>query len=100
MNKMNKKSYYLFYTFIFLTSTFLVTTFYLSYTKSMSDKMLSKKMIFLKTSQLPDLALFNGQDYIRNRSLTSVFCIYKDDGSLREYSVFTYAISNSHIGQK
>ncbi len=59
--------------------------------------MLEKKLTFVELSTLSDLAISTEATYIRHRSLSDIFSIYKDDGSLREYFTSTYAISHSHL---
>ena len=90
---MNKKSKYLFLTFITLFSFFSSELYYINSTKSIDEASLYKKREFVKLSGLPDLAIATEATYIRHRSLNSVGEIYKDDGSLREYFPSTYAIS-------
>lgn len=59
----------------------------------MSPEESEKKNLFVSLSGLPDLAFASQSSYIRHRSLSDLFSIYKDDGSLREYERATYAIS-------
>ena len=75
----------------------MLEALYLSSVKSMSEEAVLKKIAFIKLSTLPDLALSTEASYVRHRSLSDVFSIYKDDGSLREYFPSTFAISHSHI---
>lgn len=100
MNKANiytSKSRMLIYVFLTLLFVLLGEGLYLGIFKSMSDAALIKKINFVKLSTLPDLAISTEASYVRHRSLSNVFSIYKDDGSLREYFPSTYAISHSHI---
>ncbi|MBU1658968.1 hypothetical protein KKG72_07965 [bacterium] len=103
---MNKKSNYTQKTrtlgFIFLTllTGVVLQGLYLSSQKGINTKMLEKKMAFVALSGLPDLAISTEATYIRHRSLSDIFSIYKDDGSLREYFPSTYTISHSHIINK
>ena len=53
-----------------------------------------KKNQFVKIIALPDLAISTELSYIRHRSLSDVFSIYSVDGSLREYSKSSYAITS------
>jgi len=85
--------------FLFL-SLFLilfVEVFYIAYTKTLSEKDLVDKKRFVLLSALPDLAISTEATYIRHRTLSNVFDIYKDDPILREYMLSTYSISYSHI---
>ncbi|OIP55159.1 MAG: hypothetical protein AUK54_04545 [Helicobacteraceae bacterium CG2_30_36_10] len=100
MNKTNSytsKTRLLFFLFLTLFLVLIAEGFYLSIFKSMSNERAIKKINFVKLSTLPDLAIATEASYVRHRSLADLFCIYKDDGSLREYFPSTYAISHSHI---
>ncbi|MEA1955914.1 MAG: hypothetical protein U9N02_05420 [Campylobacterota bacterium] len=94
---MNKKSKKLSFIFMFLFAMLIVEGVYINSTKSMTQESLEKKKVFLEISTLPDLAISTESTALRHRSLSTVFSIYKDDGSLREYFVSTYALSHSHI---
>lgn len=94
-NSYTKKTQYILYIFSGLFSLLLLESLYLSYENSISSQALEKKLAFIKLSGLPDLAISTEATYIRHRSLTDVFSIYKDDGSLREYFPTTYVISHS-----
>ena len=89
---MTKKSFYLFYIILGLISIFIIQTVYLLNTKSITNEALNKKQLFVKITGLPDLAISTEASYIRHRSLSDIFGIFKDDGNLREYfpSSFTY----------
>ena len=91
---MNKKSRVLLSIFALLILTLSIEVSYLTLYKSMSDEALSKKMEFVAKTGLPDLALSSETPYIRHRTLSNVFSIYKDDATLREYSYSSFAISN------
>ncbi len=92
---MTKKSFYLFYIICSLISLCLIQTIYLINTKAISPEILNKKLFFIQKTGLPDLAISTEASYIRHRSLSDLFSIYKDDGNLREYfpSTFTYSHS-------
>ena len=94
---MNKKTHYLFTIIILLLSFLLVLTIYLYNTKSTTQERLNKKLTFLKYSTLPDLAISTEASYVRHRSLSNIFSVYKDDGNLREYFPSTFTYSHSHI---
>jgi len=83
--------------FISIFSILTVEVFYLYSTESMTKEQREKKVDFVRLSGLPDLAISTEANYVRHRSLSSVFAIYKDDGSLREYFPSTFVISHSHI---
>ena len=59
-----------------------------------------KKLNFVKLTGLPDLAISTEANYVRHRTLSDIFSIYKDDGSLREYFPSTFIISHSHINKE
>jgi len=89
---LNQKSFYLFYLISSLFIVLLIQILYIYQTKSVNDKIVMKKLAFVNITQLPDLAISTEATYIRHRSLSSIFNIFKDDGNLREYfpSTFTY----------
>ena len=97
---MNKKSKFIFYTFLTLGGLLILEGSYLQISKSTSADMLNSKKLFVELVGLPDLAISTEATYVRHRSLSTMFSIFKDDGSLREYFVSTYAISHSHIINK
>ena len=97
---MNKKTIYLSYIFVFVFSMIGLESLYLVVNKTMSKDMSEKKNSFVSLVGLPDLAISTEATYIRNRSLSTIFSIYKDDPTLREYFPSSYAISYSHIQEK
>jgi hypothetical protein len=92
-----KKAQAVFYSFSVISIVIVAELFYINANKSLHDDILEKKIAFVQLSGLPDLAVSTEASYIRHRSLSTVFSIYKDDGSLREYFPSTYTISHSHI---
>ncbi len=94
---MNKKTIYLSYIFAFLFVLIGMESLYFINHNSMSKEMRDKKNIFVSLVGLPDLAISTEATYVRHRTMATVFSIYKDDGTLREYFPSTYAISHSHI---
>ncbi|WP_373036758.1 hypothetical protein [Sulfurimonas sp.] len=80
-----------------LVFVFVIESFYLGLTKSMSQESKNKREEFVAISGLPDLAISTEATFIRHRSMSDMFSIYKDDGSLREYFPSTYTYSHSHI---
>ena len=86
---------------IFILLSFISLLFieiiYLKNSSSMTNIDREKKISFVSLSGLPDLAISTEANYIRHRSLSSVFSIYKDDMALREYFPSTFVISHSHI---
>lgn len=93
---MNKKSKIVFYSFIAVGVLFFAEAMYLQSEQSNSSETLSSKRAFVNLVGLPDLAISTETTYVRHRSMSDLFSIYKDDGSLREYfpSTFTYAHSS------
>ena len=91
---MNSKSKTVFIIFTFLISLFVVEVVYLNQSQSVTKKVLGKKVDFVSLTGLPDLAISTEIPYIRHRSLATVFSIYPDDASLREYSYSSFATNN------
>ena len=100
MNRYLTNSYKLLFFFIFSISLVIFEILYLNYKNPITQEILNKKNSFISLVQLPDLAISTEATYIRHRSLGTVFSIYKDDGTLREYFPSSYAISHSHIINK
>ena len=84
----NKKSAFLLWTFSLLFSFVAVEIFYLSSTKNEESFRLKRE--FVATLGLSDLAISTEASYIRHRSLSDFFSIYRDDGALRDYFASTY----------
>lgn len=78
--------------FLFLSVSFfiIIELFYLLNNRTKNDK----KREFVQKTALPDLAINSDNPSLRHRSLSDVFSLYPDDGTLREYSTATYCISN------
>ena len=87
---MNKKSTFLLYTLFFVVVLLSFEVLYLYKTKSLDEDSLRLKREFVSTLLLPDLAISTEASYIRHRSLSDFFSIYRDDASLREYFASTY----------
>lgn len=94
---MNRRSRALFFTFLALAGVFCLEVIYLQSTKSMNSNMLNSKEAFVSFVGLSDLAISTEATYVRHRSMSDLFSIYKDDGSLREYFPTTYIYSHSQI---
>lgn len=92
-----RKSKIIIITFLSIIGVLVVEIMYLQNTMSMTSEQRQKKFDFVKLSSLPDLAISTEANYVRHRSLSSVFAIYKDGSSLREYFPSTFIISHSHI---
>jgi len=60
----------------------------------------SNKKSLLKTVKLTDLAISTEANYIRHRSLTTIFDIYKDDPDIRVYFPSTFTINEGLYAKK
>jgi hypothetical protein len=80
-----------------LVAILVLESLYLSAIKIFSIETQTKRKEFVAISGLSDLAISTEATFIRHRSMSDMFSIYKDDGSLREYFPSTYAYSHSHI---
>lgn len=97
---MFKKSFSFALIFTFLFFLFSLSIFFIYTTKSLTPNDISTKNIFVKTTQLPDLAIATETTYIRHRSLSDLFSIYRDDGTLREYFPSSYIYTHSNRFKK
>ncbi|MDD2789455.1 MAG: hypothetical protein PHU40_02190 [Sulfurimonas sp.] len=97
---MNKKSKVTLGIFAFLVFFILLESIYLINNKKMDAEKLEKKIAFVSLVGLPDLAFSSQDSYIRHRSLSDVFSIYKDDSSLREYSKAAFVISHAYTKEE
>jgi ABC-type sugar transport system permease subunit len=96
-NTYTKKAPKLLFFMVFLVLFFICESIYLSIFKSVDAQMLEKKIEFVKLCKLPDLAISTEATFVRHRTMSDIFSIYKDDASLREYFPSTYVYSHSHI---
>lgn len=71
----------------------------MSSTKTTTSEAKSKKELFVSLTTLPDLAISNEATFIRHRSVSDFFALFKDDPTLREYYPSTFAITHA-INQK
>jgi len=94
---MNRKSYLLFYIFWVIIALFGIEIFYLSQTKTITPSQKAKKNSFVELSGLPDLAIVTESFFVRHRTMSDMFSIYRDDPMLREYFPSSFAYSHSHI---
>ncbi|SFV52885.1 hypothetical protein MNB_SV-12-1350 [hydrothermal vent metagenome] len=94
---MNRKSHMLFYVFVGLTILLVGELVYLQQTKEMTQEQQLKKRNFVTIAGLPDLAIVTETSYIRHRTMSDLFSIYRDDASLREYFPSTFVYSYSGI---
>lgn len=87
-----------FFVFIVLFLLFFnIEILFLLKNKTLTVEQIKQKKLFTHFVGLPDLAFSTEATYIRHRSLSDFFSIYKDDGSLREYMPTTYTIAPSRI---
>jgi hypothetical protein len=91
------KVFFVLYTIMILMSLLVIESVYISSTKTVSKELYAKRNDFVRIIGLPDLAISTEATFVRHRSISDLFSIYKDDGSLREYFPSTYAYSHSHI---
>ena len=91
---MNKKSSLLLYTFLALIALFCIEVVYLMTSKSMKEDSAFVKKEFVKFIGIPDLAIATEASYVRHRSLSDFFSIYRDDGALREYFASTFVFNS------
>ena len=94
-----KKAKIAIFTLSLLTTILLAEYFYLGNTKALSKEQIKQKNEFVSLVGLPDLAISTEATFIRHRSLSSMFDIYKDDGVLREYFPSSFAIMTSNMGK-
>jgi len=94
---MNKKTKYLFFILTITLLSILLETIYLQTNNTISKKEKEEKNILVSITQMPDLAISNEAMYIRYRSLSDTFSLFKDSPELREYFPTTFTYSHSHI---
>lgn len=90
---MNRKSHLLIYTFFISVVVFSTEILYLFMHKGAKEDELLVKKEFVKSVGIPDLAIATEASYIRHRSLSDFFSIYRDDGALREYFASTFVFN-------
>ena len=94
---MNKKSKYLFSIIVLVLFTLSIELVYLQNSKTLSKKDIEDKNILVSSLGLPDLAISTEAMYIRHRSLSDTFSIFKEGPELKEYFPSTFVYSHSHI---
>lgn len=92
---MNKLSHNFIIILFVLLSIFSFETLYMY---SSSKHHIKPKNDFIKIVGLPDLAISNGANFIRHRSLSDTFSLFSNGPELLEYfpSTFTYNYSQIH----
>ena len=91
---MNKKSELLLSTFLVLIALFFIEVTYLVSVKEKSGHEVNGKREFVQSVGIPDLAISTEASYVRHRSLSDFFSIYRDDGALREYFASTFVFNS------
>jgi hypothetical protein len=76
-------------TFLILFISLFITIIYL---KS-KDNHFEKKYQLTKSVGLPDLSISTEANFIRHRSLATIFDIYKDDADIRVYFPSSFSIN-------
>ena len=96
---MNKKSKFLLCSFSVLVVFLFMEVGYFYVSKSLYKDTQKVKKEFMQIVQLPDLSISTEATYVRHRSLSDFFAIYKDDATLREYFASTYVFSSSYMSR-
>ncbi len=94
---MNKKSKYLFIIIVLILFSIALELTYLSNAKNLDKKNIEDKNILVSSLGLPDLAISTEAMYIRHRTLSDTFSIFKESPELKEYFPTTFIYSHSHI---
>jgi hypothetical protein len=101
---MNKKSKIFITTLILLTIVVFIELIYLYQTQTIDNKNITKKQNFITLTGLPDLALANDASFVRHRSLSSIFDIYRDGENLHSYfptaSIYWHSTIVNHTPNK
>ncbi len=86
---------------IFFTSiliiTLIVEIIYIKDRRGLTQEAIRDKRDFVKITKSLDLTISTEAFYIRHRSLSNIFDIYREDSSLNEYFPSTFVYSHSHI---
>ena len=93
---MNKATKGLFLFLSILVFVFLGQLTYLFATQSITQEAREQKQLFVLLTSLPDLAIATEADYIRHRSMSDYFSLFKEGPLLREYFVSTYLYAPSN----
>ncbi len=98
--KMNNKSKIVFLSILSLVLVMVIEILYIKNQKSLSKNSINLKNDLVKIVGLPDLAISTEATYIRGRSLTSTFSIFRDDPSLLTYFPSTFIFSPNNRYKK
>ncbi len=96
---MNKKAKFTIVGFVTLLVLFSIELGVFYTTRTPTQEHIRNKQGFVALTTLGDLAISNEATFIRNRSISSVFEIFKDDPKLLEYFPSTFAISPGEVTQ-
>jgi len=91
-----KKAKFSIYILLFLTFILSIECIYLDLHQTPSTQSIEQKKSFVSLLGLPDLAISTEATFIRHRSVSSVFDVYKDDGVLREYFPSSFVIMGTN----
>lgn len=94
---MNKKSKYLFIIIVLTLFSIALELTFLNSSKSLDKKDIEDKNILVSSIGLPDLAISTEAMYIRHRTLSDTFSVFKESPELKEYFPTTFIYSHSHI---
>ncbi len=97
---MNLKSRYFFALSTLLLGLLVIEFIYLTSAKNQKKEDFKIKNIYKSITGLPDLAISTETIYIRHRSLSDTFSIFKESPVLREYFPTSFIYSHSHILHK
>ena len=92
---MNNKTKYLSFFLTILVVGFIAEITYIQNKYSLSTDHKNAKNTYVSVVGLPDLAISTETMYVRYRSLSSAFEIFKDDPTIYTYFPSTFAISYS-----
>ena len=94
---MNYKSKIFFITLFSLLTTLFAVVTYLKKYETINNTQKTNKNILIETHALPDLAISTEAMYIRHRSLSDIFSLFKESPSLLEYfpTSFVYNFSSN-----
>jgi len=90
-----KKAKFIIYIFSSITLALVLEYTYLTNLKTLSKEQINLKREFVSLTALPDLAISTEATFIRHRSLSTMFDMYKDDGTLREYFPSSFILMDS-----
>ena len=92
---MNRKSRYFIAFFLILLCVGSLQIVYLQVNNQAQNIQDSKR--FVEVTGLPDLAISTESMYLRHRSLSSTFAVFKDDPLLLEYFPSTFAYQHTPL---